>query len=221
LSDSIDLFRRGVKTWYAKNRRDFYWRREKLSPYEVLILEIMLQKTRAEKVEEIFPGFVSKYVCPKTLAFTPIEELERDLLPLGLYKRRASLIKRTAELICTRFGGEIPKDYNSLLELPGVGQYIASAVLCFGFGEKIIPVDVNVKRLLERVFNVEVKNIRRLDNRVSNFLSAILANEEDVKDLVWAILDFAALVCKKRDPNHEKCPIREICNYYFNFVASK
>ncbi|MEM3726107.1 MAG: hypothetical protein QXK98_04505 [Candidatus Bathyarchaeia archaeon] len=173
----------------------------------------MLQKTRAEKVGEIFPTFISKYPSPQSLASATIKELENDLLPLGLNKRRALLIKRTAEIICKQFNGEVPGDYESLEKLPGVGQYIASAVLCFGFGEKVLPVDVNAKRLFERVFGIEIKNIRRLDGYVRDFLSILLTPEEDVMGFVWAILDFSALICKKRDPNHGECPLKDICKF--------
>lgn len=115
---------------------------------------MMLQKTNAEKVAKIYPRFIKKYKTPYLLARADIRKLKKDLHYLGIHAR-AGRMKATAKKIEKQFKGKVPQDKKSLLLLPGVGPYIANAVLCFAFNKDVPAVDTNVIKILEKFLNIK------------------------------------------------------------------
>jgi A/G-specific adenine glycosylase len=136
-----DLLRinESVEEWYEENGRAFPWRKKTISPFEVLIAETLLWKTRAETIRGFFHNFVERYNNPEKLAKTRWQKLAKEIEPLGLHERRAKSLVKLGKALS---GKSIPKTQKELERLPGVGQYIARAVLCFGYGLSFIPVDV-------------------------------------------------------------------------------
>lgn len=139
--------------WGNKNQRIFPWRKTR-NPFHILIAEMMLQKTDAEKVAKIYPRFIKKYRTPNLLVRTDTRTLKRDLHYLGIHAR-AKRMKMTAAKIQKQFRGKVPQDKEALLSLPGVGPYIANAVLCFAFDKDVSLVDTNVIKILEKFLNIK------------------------------------------------------------------
>jgi len=139
--------------WGNENQRIFPWHKTK-NPFYILIAEMMLQKTDAEKVAKIYPRFIKKYKTPYLLARADIRKLRKDLHYLGIHAR-AERMKKTAEKIEKQFRGKVPQDKKSLLLFPGVGPYIANAVLCFAFDKDVSLVDTNVIKILEKFLNIK------------------------------------------------------------------
>jgi A/G-specific adenine glycosylase len=156
VGNSVDLaakkkiFAEKVLSWFQKQGRRLPWRRTR-DPYKVLVAEIMLQKTKAQQVEKVFPSFLKKYPDLPSLAKAKKPELRALMKPLGLSYRAERLLSIARE-IEKKFGGEIPKTPSQLAELKGVGKYIGNAVACFAFGEPLLAVDRNVERVVKRVF---------------------------------------------------------------------
>ena len=121
--------------WYEVNRRDFPWRQTG-EPYRIFIAEILLQRTRAELVEDVYRTFVKKYPNVAALSQATETQLIEEIRTLGLAKR-GTYLKRAADYVNENLGGHIPDDLASLERIPGVGRYGASAILCFGFGRRI------------------------------------------------------------------------------------
>ncbi|MBY9004317.1 MAG: hypothetical protein KGD73_10125, partial [Candidatus Lokiarchaeota archaeon] len=88
-----------ILDWFKNNKRDFSWRTLQLTPFQVLVAELMLQKTNASQVENIFPRFIEIYPDPESIVITSENELAIFLQPLGLFNRRARDLKKTAEII--------------------------------------------------------------------------------------------------------------------------
>ncbi|MFW9875133.1 MAG: hypothetical protein ACFFG0_18665 [Candidatus Thorarchaeota archaeon] len=211
-NQNIKEFNQKLLEWYKINKRKFPWRKGGKSIYEILIAEILLRKTTAGMVSEFFPNFINKYPNLKSIQEIPIEILERDLMPLGLYKTRAEIFKKIANEIIIKNNGIIPDEYEALISLYGIGKYIANAVLCFGYNKRAILVDTNIKRIFSRFLNkdypIKINDNHPLWNELDNLIT-----EGTDKIFFMALIDFGALVCKKRNYNCSKCPIFELCNY--------
>lgn len=159
--------------WGNKNQRIFPWRKTK-NPFHILIAEMMLQKTDAEKVAKIYPRFIKRYRTPHLLANADIRKLKKDLHYLGIHTR-AERMKITAAKIQKQFKGKIPQDKEMLLSFPGVGPYIANAVLCFAFDKDVALVDTNVIKILQKFLNIKSnqkrpRNDRALWNKVQKMI---------------------------------------------------
>ena len=205
--------------WFKKNRRDYPWRKD-TEPYRVLISEIMLQQTNADRVAQVYPQFLRKFPDVAKLALSKREELKSILKPLGL-NYRAARLKNLAEVLLTRFGGNIPPQKEELLTLPTVGEYIANAVLCFAYSNRVPLVDINVVRLYERVFSLRSDKKRaREDPKLWEFAAEMMP-VTDFKEYNWALIDFGAKICLSKHPRCDKCTIRCICNYFSTNNRSK
>lgn len=158
-----DIFIKKLLSWGAKNQRVFPWRKTKNS-FHILIAEMMLQKTDAEKVAKIYPRFIKKYRTPHLLAQAGVRTLKKDLYYLGIHAR-AKRMKMVAAKIDSQFRGKTPQDREVLLSLPGVGPYIANAVLCFAFNQDVALVDTNVIKILQKFLNIKSKQKRPRNDR--------------------------------------------------------
>ena len=198
--------------WYEPNKRVFPWRNEELTPFQVLVAELMLQKTNATQVEKVFSNFIENYPDPSSVSKLKETFLSELLKPLGLYNRRARDLKKLADIII-KDNDIIPNSRKALLELPGVGEYIANAVLCFAFNNSVPIIDANVGRVMKRVFLFPVKSAPSRDKELTKRMETILP-EKNFKEFNYAMLDFAALVCLPRNPKCIECPLNELCDSY-------
>jgi A/G-specific adenine glycosylase len=197
--------------WHSKNKRTFSWRNTN-KPFSILVAEIMLQKTDVKKVSEVYDKFIEKYPTPESLASAELVELRKELALLGIHQR-VERLKKTAEKIISEYNGEVPSEKEELLKLPGVGEYIANAVMCFAFGKDVPIVDTNVIRLFERVFGVKsTKSRPRTDRMIWKFADQLIPKGKSI-DYNQALLDFAASICTSKNPLSGICPVKKICNY--------
>ena len=198
--------------WYAKNGRQFYWRKSRLRTYEVLITEALLQRTRADTVSLFLPTFLSRYPSWKSLAAADVKELELAIKPIGLQRRRAVTLSRLAQAIKAN-SGRIPSRAESLFSLPGVGQYLLYATRLYVRDEALPLLDASMARLLERYFG---QSRALVDIRYDPYLQQLarkVVETGDHKKTNWAMLDVAAQFCGPRSPNCAGCPLRSGCQY--------
>lgn len=198
--------------WFAEHGREFPWRKASANNYELIVAELLLQRTRAETVASFFSQFVREFPSWKRLGSASIPQLQSHLQPIGLWRRRATSIQALAQEMAKR-RGRFPKDRDEIETLPGIGQYIASAILlfCHNIPEPLI--DVNMTRVLERVYRPR----QLVDIRYDPYLQSLARRVVGCmwsKELNWAILDLAALVCVAGQPQCNVCPLARICSYY-------
>lgn len=211
-SNKIKKVRTILLSWYDNYGRSFLWRRPHISKYRLIISELLLQRTRAETVANFFEVFISDYPSWKKLSIANVEELENSLKPIGLWKRRASSIHALA-LVMAKRNGRFPKARSEIEALPGVGQYIANAILLFCHHEVQPLLDVNMARVLERVFGPREMADIRYDQYLQHLAFEIVNCDKSVQ-VNWAIIDFAAAVCRPRNPQCCSCMLESIC--YWN-----
>jgi A/G-specific adenine glycosylase len=165
--------------WYRANGRDLPWRRTR-DPYAILVSEVMLQQTQVERVVPRYVRWLERWPTAAYLAAAPRSEVIREWQGLG-YNRRAVNLHRAAERIAESGWP------NDLTELPGVGRYTADAVARFAMEANVLPVDVNVARVLERTGG--------------RFGPAS----------AHALMDLGATVCLARVPRCGACPLADEC----------
>ncbi len=188
--NEIKLFRNELLDWFESNKRDFPWRKEGISNYELILSEILLQRTKAETVSSYYNTFFSKYPNWERLIEASIEDLENILKPLGLYKHRAKRIYKIIEEYKEK-NGILPQNKNELRESSLSTLYISNAYELFILNHRAALLDVNMSRVLSRFFYPqEFKDVR--NDKVIQELANNVINVKSCKELNWAILDYAS-----------------------------
>ena len=165
--------------WYEQHRRDLPWRETK-DPYAVLVSEVMAQQTQVDRVVPRWRAWLERWPTVEALAAASPADVIREWQGLG-YNRRAVALHRAAQHVAAHGWP------NDLTELHGVGRYTADAVRNFAFGEPVLPLDVNVRRVLER------------------------SGGEFGPELAGALMDLGATVCLARIPRCGACPLEAEC----------
>lgn len=209
--EHIPWLRGRLLSWFARNGRSFPWRESVRVPYEVVVAEILLQRTTAAGVARAYPGFVDRYPSWASLEQAPLEDLENVLRPLGLWRRKALAFRHLARSIEGR-GGVVPRTRTELERLPGIGPYTASAVQAIVYGRAEPLLDVNMARLLGR-FLGSSEGAEASPKRTLHALALCLVRGKRSLVVSWAALDFGALVCRARRPLCPEYPLRARCQY--------
>jgi A/G-specific adenine glycosylase len=213
-NEKIKFFQKRLLKWYDENGRKFIWRRKGLTNYQYVIAEVLLQRTKAETIAKFYPLFIQEFPNWQSLATADVKRIEEFLRPVGLYTQRSVRVKKLAEEMVRR-NGRLPRDRKELESIPFMGQYIANAVELVIFNEPSPLVDVNMARVLERFFGPRKMADIRYDPYLQE-LSYKIVDHESAKKINWAVLDFAAAICKVR-PLCESCLIRARCSYTSNY----
>jgi A/G-specific adenine glycosylase len=170
---------RALLAWYSQEGRDLPWRRMR-DPYAILVSEVMLQQTQVGRVGPRYEAWLRRWPSVEALAAAPLADVIRAWQGLG-YNRRAVNLHRAAQRIAA---AGWPRD---LTELPGVGRYTADAVARFAFGRDVLPLDTNLRRVLERT------------------------RESFTAESAQALMDLGATVCLARVPRCGACPLAAWC----------
>ncbi len=207
----ISWLRRRLLCWFARNGRSFPWRESGRTPYEVVVSEILLQRTTAAGVARTYSGFLKRYPSWFSLTQSPLVDLENALRPLGLWRQKAQAFKHLA-LSIEMNGGIVPGTRKELERLSGIGPYTASAVLALVYGRAEPLLDVNMARLLGR-FLGPPEGAEARPRRALHAYALRLVRSKRALEVNWAALDFGALVCRARNPLCPECPLRARCQY--------
>lgn len=202
-------FSNALINWWKLNGRSFPWRHS-VNSYYVLIAEFMLRRTKALQVEKVYKEFMSKFSSLEDLLNSNSEDIYGLLHPLGLDWRNRSFLNLVAELNGV-YGGIVPVDKKELMSLPGVGEYVASAVRCFAFGFPEIVIDTNTSRVISRVIGLEEQGELRRRGEIKKVYNRIL-DQDNPREFNYALLDLGALICTPKNRKCEICPIREFCS---------
>jgi A/G-specific adenine glycosylase len=209
-AEQVTWVRDRLLEWFAVHARQLPWRGDEYDAYQLVVAEVLLQRTRAEVVAAFIDHFFQRFPSWQALADAPEEEIGSFLKPIGLWRRRASGLKRLATEMARR-GGEFPSEREELERIPSVGQYIANAILLLLHGRPEPLLDVNMARVIERFFGTRGLADIRHDPYLQKIARELVA--KDPRQVNWAVLDFAAKVCRAPRPLCHACPLRERCAY--------
>jgi A/G-specific adenine glycosylase len=214
-------FSENLLRWFQSHGRDLPWRNTS-NPYEVLIVEKLLQQTSVRKsLIDIYLLLLQKYPTPLSLSQADVEELRTHIQPLGLHYRSKDLVLMATDIV-NRFEGKIPEELKDLLSLYGVGDYSARAVLSFAYDRDVPVVDTNVARILFRVFGIADKfpqNPARSRKLIELGQSLVPLGRS--KEFNWGMIDLGALICLPKKPLCAECPISDLCKFYNNSNIEK
>lgn len=195
--------------WYLQHRRDLPWRQTR-DPYRILVSEIMLQQTQAERVVPKYHEFLRLFPSVEALADAPASEVIRAWAGLG-YNRRALNLQRACRAVVERFEGLMPDSVADLLSLPGVGPYTAGAIACFAFEQDVGFVDTNIRRVLHRlVLGPEIPTPMATTREIDALAARVVPAGRGYE---WnqALMELGATVCRARSTECERCPVTEWC----------
>ena len=195
--------------WHARaGRHDLPWQHDR-SPYRVWVSEIMLQQTQVSTVIAYFERFMRRFPDVRALADAPIDEVLHLWTGLGYYARARNL-HRAAQMIRDRHAGQFPEDFDTVMELPGIGRSTAGAILAQSLGTRHAILDGNVKRVLSRHYAIDGP---RDDGATLAELWRRAEQNTPVADLAnytQAIMDLGATLCVRK-PRCAECPIADDC----------
>lgn len=196
--------------WYASNKRDFLWR-QSTDAYRIWISEIMLQQTRIEAALPYYERFLDE--CPDVFALAALPEDRLMKLWEGLgYYSRARNLQKAARIIVDEYDGSLPKDYEKLLKLPGIGEYTAGAIASIAYNIPVPAVDGNVMRVLSRLTGDSLDVMSTQAKRHFGKIVDGMMPRDNAGDFNQALMELGETVCVPNGlPNCSRCPWNHDC----------
>jgi A/G-specific adenine glycosylase len=202
-----------VLDWYAAHARELPWRAPDATPWSILVSEIMLQQTPVSRVLPAHAAWLARWPEPAALAAASPADAMRQWDRLG-YPRRAVRLHASAEVITSRFGGQVPAAIEELRSLPGVGAYTAAAVASFAFGRRHAVLDTNVRRVLARAFTgAGQPPIAQTAAELRLAESLLPADGRIAARWSVGVMELGALVCTAARPRCGECPLSARCSW--------
>ncbi|MFM2357494.1 MAG: A/G-specific adenine glycosylase [Candidatus Parcubacteria bacterium] len=186
---TIKKFQKTIWDFYKKQGRKLPWR-ETFDPYKILISETMLQQTQVARVFKKYESFLSKFPSVEALAQAPLKDLLLQWQGLG-YNRRALNLKKTAEIITKEYKGIFPKDRETLLSLPGVGQSTAGALIAFSYNKPSVFIETNIRSVFIHFF---FPKAQKVDDKKILPLIAEAVDVNNPKHWYYALMDYGVML---------------------------
>lgn len=197
-SEVIHLFQTFILQYYKNFKRDFPFR-TKITPYHVLISEIMLQQTQTERVSEKFLKFINKFPDFLTLSKAPLDDVLKTWQGLG-YNRRAIALKRIAEIVIKEYNGLLPESIEVLKSFPQIGHNTASSIVTFAFNQPTVFIETNIRRVYIYFFFPGKNNI--IDKEITPILEKTI-DRTNPREWYYALMDYGVML-KKLYPDLNK-----------------
>ncbi|MDB5266650.1 MAG: endonuclease family protein [Parcubacteria group bacterium] len=190
-------FQKTVRDFYAKHgRHTLPWRRTR-APYKILVSEIMLQQTQADRVIPKYKSFLKKFPTVESLSRASLSTLLAEWQGLG-YNRRALNLKRAAEKIMKDHTGKFPVLYADILELPGVGQATAGDMMAFAYNKPAVVIETNIRTVFIHHFFKDRENIS--DPEIAKLVERTL-DTENPREWYYALMDYGSYLKKELGNN--------------------
>ena len=228
--------------WWSRYARDLPWRFGRTTPWGVLVSEVMSQQTQMSRVVPYWTAWMRVWPDAASLAAAPKAEVITAWGRLG-YPRRALRLQECARQVAGQYADRLPRDYDQLVALPGIGDYTASAVMSFAYGERIAVIDTNIRRVLSRVFLGRESTGGAASREERQLAWQVLPEDEDpeasdhrvngddrletadpqIRSAAWreppsarwnqAVMELGATVCVARKPACDICPLAGHCRF--------
>jgi A/G-specific adenine glycosylase len=207
----VEKISKSLLKWFDQHgRHNLPWQNKPANVYHVWLSEIMLQQTQVSTVISYFNNFIQHFPTIDTLASADEDAILAQWAGLGYYVRARNLHK-CAQIIIEQYQGKFPKKFEKVIDLPGIGESTAGAILSISFGKNQAILDSNVKRVLARYHQVQghYGQSKTLDKLW--YLARHHTPNNRNADYTQAIMDLGATLCVRRNPECEHCPIAQHC----------
>ena len=205
----ISTFQHQLLIWFEEEFRDMPWR-ETRDPYSIWIAEIMLQQTQVKTVIPYYQRFLNRFPTIESLATADLNHVLKLWEGLGYYARARNLFK-AAQIIVEEYDGMFPNSMDEVIQLPGIGPYTAAAILSIAFDFDYPVLDGNVKRVLSRLFRLDVfpqsrEGMQQFEEKAKHVFARGRAGQFN-----QAMMELGALICTPRSPKCLLCPVQSWC----------
>ena len=177
-----------------------------VNTFELLVAVCLSAQTTDKSVNKVTPKLFGKYPDAFSLAEARQEDVEELIRTIGMYRTKSRNIINLAKELASKFDGVVPKDYDSLVSLPGVGRKTANVVLSVGFGEQRIAVDTHVFRVANRIGLVKANDVLKTELA----LMEVIPNDR-WSETHHSLIFHGRNVCDARKPRCKECPIKDLC----------
>lgn len=202
------IFQQSVLTWFDQHgRKELPWQLN-ATPYHIWVSEIMLQQTRVETVIPYYLKFIRHFPDVHQLARSSLDSVLHQWSGLGYYARARNMYK-AAQLISEQ--GRFPDTFELLMQLPGIGQSTAGAILSLAFNQRYPILDGNVKRVLSRFRGIAGWSGYGEVNKTLWRASEVLTPVERVADYTQGMMDLGSIICTRSNPACQQCPLGNDC----------
>ena len=209
---TITNIRRNLLAWYRKHKRELPWRQTS-DAYSIWVSEVMLQQTQVNTVLPYYRKFLKHFPDVESLAKADLQSVLKSWEGMGYYARARNL-HRAAQIIVTDHDSKIPTDWEVIRKLPGIGEYIAAAVLSIAFNQPYPVIDGNVKRVLARLKGIDAPVNKSSSYKIYRDGAARLLDNKNAATFNQAIMELGAIVCAPRNPGCGGCPVNNNCRAY-------
>ena len=207
----VSTFRRKLRLWYEKQHRKLPWRGSH-DPYKIWVSEVMLQQTTVRAVLPFYRKWLKLFPDIRSLGRAPLQKVLKAWQGLGYYQRAKNL-HQAAQVICDKFRGQIPSDFDQLRNLPGFGPYTAAAVASFAFDKSYPVLDANVRRITMRIAGLSSEAGAKNDRFLLHFLKPYLPQKR-MGLFNQALMELGSQVCRPKNPLCLLCPISDFCRAF-------
>lgn len=176
------------------------------SPFELLVAVILSAQCTDERVNKVTRKLFADYQTPEEFAEMSLDLLKKYIYSCGFFNNKGNNIIEASRMICRDFGGEVPKNMDDLVSLPGVGRKTASVVLSVAYGIPAMPVDTHVFRVSRRLGLSAGDTVDKVEKDLESMFSV-----EDWYDVHHALIFHGRYICKSRNPMCENCLLRDKC----------
>ncbi len=207
----IDRFNFAVYGYYKANRRSFSWR-EHITPYRVVVSEVMLQQTQTDRVAQKFDIFVEQFPDFQTLAAAPFDHVLRFWKGLG-YNRRAQALQKIARLVVDQYAGILPDDPEILKTFPGLGPATAASIIAFAYNKPNAFIETNIRTVFIYTFfpqavsagevpegtagsNLHLSQIKIRDSNLMPLIAQAL-DRVNPRQWYYALMDYGVMLKKE------------------------
>ncbi len=179
------------------------------NPFQLLIVTILAAQCTDERVNQVSPALFKKYPTPADIAEADRDDIEELIRSTGFYRQKAESIQECSRVIAEEHGGKVPDDLEALTAIKGVGRKTANIVLAEAFGQQAIAVDTHVKRVSTRIGLADATDPDKIERQLCDVLP-----KDEWSHATLVMGTHGRTVCTARKPDHESCPVRDLCDYY-------
>ncbi len=176
------------------------------TPFQILVFAILSSRTRDEQTVEVTKRLFQRVSSPEDLLKMDVLELEEILRGVGFYRVKARTLKSMAEKLVEEFNSEVPRSFDDLIKLPGVGRKVANIILADAFNEAAIGVDTHVHRISNRLGIISTKKPEETEEELRKIVPINLWSSVNK-----AFVGFGQTVCRPQKPLCDQCPLEKLC----------
>jgi len=195
-----------AKHFDYKERTTLNRMRKKPDPFKVLIACLLSLRTQDKNTEKASNALFAVADTPEKIIKLPMKKLEKLIFSSGHYKKKSRVLKHVSKVILEEFHGKVPDTREELISIKGIGPKTANIVLAFAYGKEVIPVDVHVHVIANRLGWVKTKTPEKTEKDLEKIVP-----KRYWKELNSLFVLFGKEICDTRSPKCSQCPVRKYC----------